>query len=61
MKERAFGQLIIRSETRYYAKGSIIADCREEAKGLMIITSGQVLVPSVDTLSALNVAKRTTA
>ena len=35
-------QLILRSEMRYYAKGSIVADSREEAKGLMVITSGQV-------------------
>jgi hypothetical protein len=27
---------------RYFAKGSIIADSREEAKMLMVITSGQV-------------------
>ena len=36
------GQLILRSETRYFSKGSIIADSREEAKGLIVITSGQV-------------------
>ena len=42
MQYHAFRQLIIRSETRYFSKGSIIAECREEAKGLMIITSGQV-------------------
>ncbi len=32
----------MRSETRYYCKGTIIVDSREEAKGLMVITSGQV-------------------
>jgi len=36
------GELLLRSETRYYSKGTIIADSREEAKGLMVITSGQV-------------------
>jgi hypothetical protein len=35
-------QLILRSSTKYFAKGSIIADSREMAKGLMVITSGQV-------------------
>jgi hypothetical protein len=35
-------QLILRSEMRYFSKGSIIADSREEAKMLMVITSGQV-------------------
>ena len=35
-------QLLMRSETRYYSKGTIIADSREEAKGLIVITSGQV-------------------
>jgi hypothetical protein len=38
----SLGQLILRSQTRYFAKGSIIADSREEAKGLIVITSGQV-------------------
>jgi hypothetical protein len=36
-------QLILRSETRYFSKGSIIADSREDAKCLMVITSGQVI------------------
>jgi hypothetical protein len=35
-------QLLLRSETRYYSQGSIIADSREDAKGLIVITSGQV-------------------
>jgi hypothetical protein len=35
-------QLILRSETRNFAKGSIISDSREEAKALMVITAGQV-------------------
>jgi hypothetical protein len=30
------------STTRYYAKGSLIADSRELASGLMVITSGKV-------------------
>ena len=34
-------QLILHSNMRYYSKGSIIADSREEAKALMVITSGQ--------------------
>ena len=35
-------QLILRSEMSYYSKGSIIADSRDEAKVVMVITSGQV-------------------
>jgi signal-transduction protein with cAMP-binding, CBS, and nucleotidyltransferase domain len=35
-------QLLMRSETKYYSKGTIIADSREAAKGLIVITSGQV-------------------
>ena len=35
-------QLILRSELSYYSKGSIIADSREEAKSVMVVTSGQV-------------------
>jgi hypothetical protein len=35
-------QLVLRSETRYFSEGSIIADSREAATGLMVITSGQV-------------------
>jgi hypothetical protein len=34
--------MVLRSETRYFAEGSIIADSREAATGLMVITSGQV-------------------
>ncbi len=33
---------MLRSETRYFSKGSIIADSSEDSKGLMVITSGQV-------------------
>jgi hypothetical protein len=35
-------QLILVSTTKYYAEGSLIADCRELASGLMVITSGKV-------------------
>jgi hypothetical protein len=37
---------------RYYSKGSIIADSREEAKMLMVITSGQV------TRNVVNIIRR---
>ena len=37
-------QLIMRSETRYFARGSIIADSHEHAKGLMVVTSGQAAI-----------------
>ncbi len=33
---------MLRSETRYFPKGSIIADSSEGSKGLMVITAGQV-------------------
>ena len=52
----ADAQLMLWSETRYYAKGTIIADNREEAQGLIVITAGQVTSPvssesrSVDSL-----------
>jgi hypothetical protein len=36
-------QLLLRSKTRYFSRGSIIADSREQARGLIVITSGQVL------------------
>ena len=35
----------MRSETRYYARGSVIADSRERANGLMVVTSGQARPP----------------
>ena len=35
-------QLMLRSKTLCFSKGSIIADSQEDAKGLMVITSGQV-------------------
>jgi hypothetical protein len=34
--------LVLQSETKYFSKGSIIADSREAATGLMVITSGHV-------------------
>ena len=37
-------QLIMKSETKYFSEGSIIADSHEKAKGLMVITSGFVNV-----------------
>ncbi len=35
-------QLVLQSETKYFCQGSIIADSREAATGLMVITSGHV-------------------
>ena len=35
-------QLVLQSVTKYFSQGSIIADSREAATGLMVITSGQV-------------------
>ncbi len=37
-------QLLLRSETRYYSQGTIIADSRDEARGLIVITYGQVCI-----------------
>ena len=37
-------KLTMRSETKYYSEGSIIADSHEPAVGLMVITSGFVNV-----------------
>jgi hypothetical protein len=33
----------LKSKTRYFSRGAIIADSREEAKGLVVITAGQVV------------------
>ncbi len=41
-------QLLLKCETRHFAQGSIIADSREEAKGLIVITSGQVRPSSIN-------------
>jgi hypothetical protein len=35
-------KLVLRSTTKYFSKGSIVGDSREQAKGLMVITSGLV-------------------
>ena len=35
-------QLILKSTTKYYSSGSIVADSHELAKGLLVITSGMV-------------------
>jgi hypothetical protein len=49
-------QLLLRSETRYYPQGSIIADSREDARGLLVITSGQVVVIQMNNfLSSLQI------
>jgi hypothetical protein len=37
-------QLLLKSKTRYFSRGSIIADSREDAKGLVVITAGQVIL-----------------
>ena len=36
------GQLYLRSETRFYANGTIVAGSKSNATGLMVITYGQV-------------------
>jgi hypothetical protein len=38
-------QLILQSELRYFCKGAIVADSREDATGLMVVTAGQVGPP----------------
>jgi hypothetical protein len=39
----SFGwQLLLKSKTRYYSRGSIIADSRENANALIVISAGQV-------------------
>ncbi len=35
-------QLLLRSQTRYFAAGTIIADSRDQANGILVVTSGQV-------------------
>ncbi len=37
-------QLMMKSQTKYFSKGTIIADSREKAQGLMVVTSGSVNV-----------------
>ena len=43
----------MRSDTHYYAQGSIIADSRDDSRGLIVITSGQVLHFGTNVLSHL--------
>mmetsp|Transcript_37950 Transcript_37950/g.101000 ORF Transcript_37950/g.101000 Transcript_37950/m.101000 type:complete len:207 (+) Transcript_37950:1610-2230(+) len=38
----AFGQMLIRSTTRYFSEKSVIVDTHDEADGLMVVNSGQV-------------------
>jgi hypothetical protein len=40
--ESMLGQLLLRSSTRYFSAGSLVADSGELANGLMVITSGLV-------------------
>ncbi len=40
---------MMRSQTRYFSKGSIIADSGEDARGLMVITAGQARVHAFKT------------
>ena len=42
LKASRNNQLILRSTTKYFSAGSIIADSHENATGLMVITSGSV-------------------
>jgi hypothetical protein len=42
MLMHTLGQLTMMSITKYFAEGSLIADSRELATGLMVITSGSV-------------------
>jgi hypothetical protein len=39
-----FHQLLLKSKTKHFSQGSIIADSHEPAQGLMVITSGYVNV-----------------
>jgi hypothetical protein len=39
-----FHQLLLKSKTKHFSQGSIIADSHEPAQGLMVITSGFVNV-----------------
>lgn len=39
-----FLQLTLTSQTRYFAKGSLLADSREQCDGLMVIMSGSATV-----------------
>ncbi len=37
-------QLLLKCQTQYYSEGSIIADSRDDATGLIVVTSGQVSI-----------------
>ena len=39
-------QLMLRSTTQYFARGTIIADSHEDATALMVVTSGLVGSPN---------------
>ncbi len=39
-----FSQMMMRSKSYYFPKGTIIADSRDEATGMMVITQGSVTV-----------------
>ncbi len=41
-------QLLLKSETRHYAQGAIIADSRDDSRGLVVITSGQVTLHFIE-------------
>ena len=41
-RSSAMGQLLIKSETKHYSEGTVIADSGDAATGLMVITSGLV-------------------
>ena len=58
----------MRSETRYFSAGTIIADSHEPAQGLMVITSGALSPRAIDPPSVLpahtggsNIADNTSA
>ena len=38
-------QLLLRSVTMYFADGTIVGGSKDDAPGLMVITSGQVAAP----------------
>jgi hypothetical protein len=52
-------QLLLRSKTRYFSRGSIIADSKEDAKGLIVITAGQVSIVFDQQASSLNTKQNT--
>ena len=42
MANYLFSQLLLKSNTKYYPEGSLIADSKDLATGLMVITAGMV-------------------